>query len=172
MFITEQIDFFLQVNRTDGISASTLWETLKAYLRGQIISRSAHIRKMKYKNIEELSLEVKTLDGLIAGSPTPDLIRRRVGIQTEIDLLTTTQAERLILKSHSRFYEEGDKPSKLLANQLRQKAASRIISQIMLPDGSSTEDHQTINCFKELYSKLYSSDSTPDHNQFDIFFLI
>ena len=146
-------------------------KTLKEYLRGQIISFSAHIRKMKYKNIEELSSEIKTLDGLIAASPTPDLIRRRVGLQTEIDLLTTTQAERLILKSRSRFYEEGDKPSKLLASQLRQKAASRIISQIMLPDGSSTEDHQTINnCFKEFYSKLYSSGSTLDHNQFDSFF--
>lgn len=172
-FITEQIDFFLQVNRTDDSSASTLWETLKAYLKGQIISRSAHIRKMKYKNIEELSSEIKDLDGLISGSPTPDLIRRRVGLQTEIDLLTTTQAERFILTSRSRFYEEGDKPSKLLASQLRQKAVSRIISQIMLPDGSSTEDHQAINdCFKEFYSKLYSSDSTPDHNQFDAFFLI
>jgi len=103
-------------------------KTLKEYLRGQIISFSAHIRKMKYKNIEELSSEIKTLDGLIAASPTPDLIRRRVGLQTEIDLLTTTQAERLILKSRSRFYEEGDKPSKLLASQLRQKAASCIIS--------------------------------------------
>lgn len=88
-FITEQIDFFLQVNRTDGISASTLWETLKAYLRGQIISRSAYMRKKHYKKIEELSLEVKTLDGLISGSPTPDLIKRRVALQTEIDLLTT-----------------------------------------------------------------------------------
>ena len=47
----------------------------------------------------------------------------------------------------------------------------RIISQIVLPDSSSTEDHQAINnCFKEFYSKLYSSDSTPDHNQFDAFF--
>lgn len=67
--------------------------------------------------------------------------------------------------------EEGDKPSKLLASQLLQKAMSRTISQIMLPDGSSTEDHQAINnCFKQFCSKLYSSDLTPDHNQFDFFF--
>uniref|UniRef100_A0A669BLX6 Uncharacterized protein n=1 Tax=Oreochromis niloticus TaxID=8128 RepID=A0A669BLX6_ORENI len=74
-FITEQIDFFLQVNSTDGISASTLWETLKAYLRGQFLSHSAYMKK--YRKIEELSLEPKTLDGLISGSPTPDLIKRR-----------------------------------------------------------------------------------------------
>lgn len=67
--------------------------------------------------------------------------------------------------------EEGDKPSKLLASQLRQKAVSRTILQIMLPDGSSTEDHQAINnCFKQFCSKLYSSALTPNHNQFDFFF--
>lgn len=59
-FITDEIDFFLQVNRTGDISASILWETLKAYLRGQIISRSSHIRKTKYKKIDDLSLEIKT----------------------------------------------------------------------------------------------------------------
>lgn len=172
-FITEEIDFFLQVNRTDGISASTLWESLKAYLRGQIISRSACMRKMKYIKIDDLSSEIKTMDELISLSTTPDFIRRRVSIQTEIDLITTTQAEKLILKSRSRFYKEGDKPSKLLANQLRQKAASRNISQIRLSDGSLTEDHQSINnCFKEFYSKLYSSDITLDHDKFHTFFLI
>lgn len=81
---------------------------------------------MKYKKVEELSSEIKALDRLISAAPTPDLIRRRVGMQTE----------------------EGDKPSKLLASQLRQKAVSRTISQIMLPDGSSTEYHQAFNsCF-------------------------
>ena len=170
-FITEQIDFFLQVNRNEGISASTLWETLNAYLRGQIISCSAYIRKMKHENIEKLSSEIKVLYGLISGSPTSDLIKRRVGLQTKIDLLTTTQTETLIFKSRSRFYEEGDKPSKLLASQLRHKAASRIISQIRLPDSSSTQDHQAINnCFKEFYTKLYSSDSAPDRNLLDTFF--
>lgn len=94
-----------------------------------------------------------------------------MGLQTEADLLSTTEAERSIFKSHNRFYEEGDKPSKLLASQLRQKAAPHVISQIRLP--SLNGDHQTINNhFKELYSKLYSSDLEIDQHHFDTFFLI
>lgn len=170
-FITDEIDFFLQVNRTGDISASTLWEALKAYLRGQIISRSSYIRKKKYEKVDELSSEIKTLDSLISISSTPDLIKRRLSLQTEIDLLTSSQAEGLILKSRSRFYEEGDKAFKLLASQLRQKAASRNILQIMLPNGSLTEDHRSINnCFKEYYSKLYLLDIRPDVKDFDNFF--
>lgn len=118
-------------------------------------------------------MEIKVLDGFISGSLTPDLIKRRVGLQTEADHLTTTQRERLISRSRSRLYEEGDEPSKLLASQLCQKTASHIISQMRLPDCSSTKDHQTINnCFKEFYSKIYSSDSAPDRSQFNNFFLI
>lgn len=34
---------------------------------------------------------------------TPNLIKKKVGLQNEVDLLTTTQAERLILTSQTRF---------------------------------------------------------------------
>lgn len=123
-FISEQI----YINVMDGISASSLWETLQAFLKGQIIARNAYIKKINCKSIEDVSSKTKALDGLISASLTPDLIKKRVGLQTEVGLLTTTQAERLILMSCSRFYEEGDKPSKLLANRLRQRAVSHIIS--------------------------------------------
>jgi len=33
--ISDQIDIFLSINKTTDISASVLWETLKAYIRGQ-----------------------------------------------------------------------------------------------------------------------------------------
>ncbi len=37
-FITFHIEFFLEVNNTPGVSKSIIWESLKAYLGGQIIS--------------------------------------------------------------------------------------------------------------------------------------
>ncbi len=100
------------------------------------------------------SSKMKDLNKLLSSSPTPDLIKARVSLQTEVIILTTNEAETLILKSLSRFYKEGDKPSKLLANQLGHKAASLVIPQIRLSDGSLMEDHQTINNqFKEFDSR-------------------
>lgn len=85
----------------------------------------------------------------------------------DTDFLSTTEAERLMFKSRSRYYEEVDKPSKLLASQLCQKAASHIIPQIRLSDGSFSENHQAINNhFKEFYSKLYSSEFKTDQQHF------
>ncbi len=42
-YISNSIDDFLLTNQTDSISYSLLWESLKAFLRGQIISYSAYV---------------------------------------------------------------------------------------------------------------------------------
>ncbi len=44
-FIKSQIDFYMQTNKTPEVSKSILWEALKAYLQGQIISLHAHQTK-------------------------------------------------------------------------------------------------------------------------------
>lgn len=52
-FISQQINFFLETNRTPGISSSLLWETLKAYLRGEIISYCAHEGRARRRKLTE-----------------------------------------------------------------------------------------------------------------------
>lgn len=39
-FISQQIDYFLSLDKTPDVSMSVIWEVLKAYLRGEIISIS------------------------------------------------------------------------------------------------------------------------------------
>ncbi len=43
--ILSQIDFFLETNASPEISHATLWETLKVYIRGQIIAYSSTLAK-------------------------------------------------------------------------------------------------------------------------------
>lgn len=50
-FISENISTFLEISSTEGISASLLWEMLKAYLRGEIISHFAYIKKVRNKSL-------------------------------------------------------------------------------------------------------------------------
>lgn len=71
--ISNQIDIFLSINKTPDISASVLWETLKAYIRGQIISFVSNERRQKRKRLDELTKHIAQLDNLYATSPTPDL---------------------------------------------------------------------------------------------------
>lgn len=55
-FITNAIDDFIVFNQSGSeplISKALLWESLKAYLRGQIITFPAHIKKFKNLNYSE-----------------------------------------------------------------------------------------------------------------------
>uniref|UniRef100_A0A8C5ELJ2 Endonuclease/exonuclease/phosphatase domain-containing protein n=1 Tax=Gouania willdenowi TaxID=441366 RepID=A0A8C5ELJ2_GOUWI len=122
-FISTSIEDFIATNQPSCTSYSLLWETLKAYLRGQIISFSANANKIRKSKIEGLTSNILNIDRQIALDPTPSLHKQRLESQTELDLITTSDAERLLLRSRSMYYEHGDKASRLLAHQLRRQAA-------------------------------------------------
>ena len=117
--ISNCIDEFLSFNQNDSSSYSLLWETLKCYLRGQIISYSALSNKKMNAWLNELTLAISNLDQSYALNPSPELLKQRLDLQAEFDLISTKVAERSLLRSRGSYYEYGDKASRLLAHQLR-----------------------------------------------------
>lgn len=61
-FVSEQLIFFFQVNKTPEITASVLWETMKAFIKGEIISYKAHRRKSRREKLAKLSQRIAQLD--------------------------------------------------------------------------------------------------------------
>ncbi len=169
-YISNSIDDFLLTNQTDSISYSLLWETLKAFLRGQIISYSAYVNKERRNRIKKLSDSIQALDDQYAHRPTPELHKQRLNLQAEFNLLTTGEAERLLLRTRCNYYEYGDKVGRLLAHQLRNRAASRFVTQIAQPDGVLSSDPVEINStFKNFFSFLYKTEASghsEEMNQF------
>ena len=151
-YVSNSIDSFIATNKVGDTSASLLWESLKAFLRGQIISYSISSNKAKRLEFDKLCGEITELDRLIASTPDPDLCKKRLDLQNKVNLLTTTDAEKLLLKSRGKYYEHGDKSSRLLAHQLKREAATRQISQIK-------NDHGTL---KSTPCLLYTSPSPRD----------
>lgn len=137
---------------------------------GQIISYSAHLNKSRKAKLQELSINITKLDQQLATCPSPSLLKQRIELQTEFDLITTNDAERLLLHSRATYYEHGDKASRLLAHQLRRQAASRMIPQIKDSSGILHKDPTTINSvFHSFYSSLYKSESPPDTTEMNSF---
>lgn len=156
--ISGAIDEFLSFNRTDCISPSTLWETLKVVIRGEIISYSTSRNKERKKKEQELISAIKKIDNQYAASPTPELNKIRIELKTQYDLLSLEKTEKHLLWSKGHYYEHGDKAGRLLAYQLKCRAASRLIPQIRKSSQVLSVDPQEINnTFKEYYSHLYTS---------------
>ncbi len=119
-FISSEIKMFLDINQTPGMSSSIVWESLKAYLRGQIISYCANKKRASTERIKKLADEILEFDRLYSYSPSPDIFKKRLSLQTEFDLQSTQHAEYLISKSRHGHYEHGEKSGRALAHQLRQ----------------------------------------------------
>lgn len=101
-FIMSSIDDFLTINKNDTIS-SLLWESLKAYLRGQIISYSAHCSRSHKARLNELQTNIMDIDRQNAINLCQSLSKQWHNLQMELDLLTTTDAERLLLRSRATY---------------------------------------------------------------------
>ena len=88
-FISSEITFFLEHNQTPGMSPLTVWESMKAYLRGQIISYSTQQRKRHNIKLEQLTNDILKLYAILAVTPSNDLLKQRLTLQTEFNLLLT-----------------------------------------------------------------------------------
>ena len=170
-FISSEIASFLEINQTPGMSSLTVWESLKAYLRGQIISYCAIKKKKNTARLKELTDDILKLDRLYSHMPCAETMKKRIFLQTEFDLLTTRQAEHLISKSRHGSYEHGEKAGRILAHQLRQRTANQTIPAINDEQGLKNTDSQKINsCFKTFYQSLYTSDSSAEPSSLEDFF--
>lgn len=169
--ISQKIDDFINFNQKDDISPSLLWETLKAVIRGEIISYSAKINKMKRIKHEELIRDISIVDAQYSVSPSPELYKRKLDLQIQYNLLSTEKTERLLLQARGYVYEHGDKAGRLLAHQLKCRSASQQIPQIRKDDGEITIDPEEIKeTFTTFYSNLYKSEMTTDCSDMDNFF--
>ena len=96
-FISSEITFFLEHKQTPGVSHLTVWESMKAYLRGQIIY-STQQRKRQIMKLEQLTNNILKLDSTLASTPSNDLFQLRLTLQTEFNLLSTRRTENLVNK--------------------------------------------------------------------------
>lgn len=147
-YVSSDINFFLETNRSEHVSPSLLWETLKAFIRGRIISFSAHLSKSRRLRQQQLIDSILVIDRQHASSLNPALVIKRLQLQTEFDLLTTNKAEHLLQRTRATYYEHGDRASRLLASQLRHQQASHFISQIYDSSQILTTDPTNINSLR------------------------
>ncbi len=136
-FISSNISSFIEVNTTPGMSYSTIWECLKCYLNGLIISYSSHKNQEKKRRLKEISNSIDLIDSQYASDPSPELFEDCLFLQAEYDILSEYLSEKLILRAQHRVYEQSVRTGKLLARQIREAEVSRMIPQLRLQSGAS-----------------------------------
>lgn len=120
-YFNTEFRYFLSINSQSTDNPALLWETVKAYTRGIIISFSASKRREKLRKQNLLMTELKTKERTYVNSPTPALLREISAVRSTFDNLLTQEEETKHKFTRQRFYEHGNKPGKYLAYLTKKK---------------------------------------------------
>ncbi len=163
IYISTAIDIFLATNTLDEVSLSTLWETFKVVIRGEIISYSSYTNKLKNAKLQQLIDSIAKVDRGISLTPSEELFKKRVELKAQFDKFSIERTQQYLLWSKGNFYEHGEKAGRLLVHQIKCQSTSRLIPQIRNRSQKLTMDPKEINdTFKEYYTNLYSSEFPED----------
>ncbi|KAF3854330.1 hypothetical protein F7725_022385 [Dissostichus mawsoni] len=162
----DQIKLFCETNCPSSPNSFILWDTLKAYLRGQIIS----YKKKYMAEIEKLETDILKLEKEFQQSGSKVLYQSLLNMKLKYNTLHTYKIEKAILRTKQRYYELGEKAHKILSWQLRKEESSRTINAIQTEAGSVSHNPVEINdTFKQFYANLYTSESPEDLTKMDEF---
>lgn len=161
---------YLFHNDTPDISDSTLWEAFKAVMRGHIIAYEARLKKVRQKEMSEITAQLTVLESDYRATPSPSKLNDIIKLKSRYNTILSNHVNIMLLKVKQKHFELADKPDKLLARQLRNLQAKRAILKIKTRTGAVTSDPKEINdCFREFYEDLYTSKITADVTQISDF---
>lgn len=94
--LENQWELFISTNQSPDVSASTLWETGWAFLRGSIISYTAAKKKNTLAKQLELEQKNEILDGAFKTSSSASKFKELEAAQSALDQFLTHTAESAI----------------------------------------------------------------------------
>ncbi len=119
--IRNKIDSFLSINKGTA-SPTAVWESLKAYLRGETISYASWKRKQYILKTNTLESEIRKLEKEHSQTKNETTFHLLNNKRTEYNMLTTRVVENAMARTKQQYYEHGDKSGKLLAWQIRKSS--------------------------------------------------
>uniref|UniRef100_A0A3B3B8H2 Reverse transcriptase domain-containing protein n=1 Tax=Oryzias melastigma TaxID=30732 RepID=A0A3B3B8H2_ORYME len=154
----KNIQTYIRENDNGEVSPSVLWDACKAVLRGKIISRLSHEKKLKQKRLNMLELELKKLEKVNkdrASKKTEHEIKMKI---SEINDIHSQEIQKKLIYTKQRYYEVGNKSTKLLAYKLKKQQTKNNIYKIKNPVTKTLvyKTGEIQKCFETYYKNLYS----------------
>ena len=134
-----------------------LWDMIKLKVREKSITYSAPIKKAKVKKEEELE---KRLDNTCSNDPpvSQNVTERIKILKEELEKIIEYRTKGAILRSKSRWCDEGEKNTEYFLNLEKRHFKQGTISQLKLSDGVFViSDKDILSECESFYKDLYAS---------------
>lgn len=167
VMINAQLECYFNMN-SNSASPAIVWEALKAYIRGNIISYSSWKKKQYVAKLNSLEMDIKNLEKQHFQLQSQTILDQLTVMKAEYDTITTREVENAMARLKQRYYEHGDYAGKLLAWQIRQEDAARYFPIIKQNDGELVRNPLLINqAFADFYKSLYSSQGEKSQEMYE-----
>lgn len=113
--------------------------------------------------MNDLDSKIRELERVAILDNSNQTKQELLALKAEYEELSTLKDEDSLIRLKQTFYDQGEKPSKLLAWQIKKLDSERAITTIRNEQGELTADPNEINnSFVSYYKTLYNSDSSLD----------
>ncbi len=107
--IKKELEQFLQENNNEKVPSEIVWDTLKAVVRGKIISYCANKNKKRQEKLAELTKELEELETKNKKDTNPNIALQLKEIRKEINTWYTQETQKKMLFTKQKYYETGAK---------------------------------------------------------------
>uniref|UniRef100_H3A5R5 Endonuclease/exonuclease/phosphatase domain-containing protein n=1 Tax=Latimeria chalumnae TaxID=7897 RepID=H3A5R5_LATCH len=148
-------------NPRENSDMGLLWDTLKAVLRGRLISFATNRKRAQQKRTVELEQEIKDKELALKLNFSLESYHALQFLKYKYNKIISQSVEFALFRVRQSYFEAGEKASKLLAYRLRKLTSSKAIRLIKSDSNKFLVTNKDINsAFKQFYSKLYTTEST------------
>ena len=160
----------LIINRTkeeyandETVDPSLLWEMVKMKVREESIKFGAHKKKKIEEKQEEIEQSIAFLEKNLARVFTDDAVKQKMWSELEtkkreLETIIERQIKGAILRTKSRWYNEGERSTKYFFNLEKRHCKQGTISQLKINDEDLVHtDKEILHECESFYRNLYSS---------------
>jgi hypothetical protein len=154
--IKKEIKDVLEFNENKATTHPNLWDTMKVFLRGKLISLSASKKKVERKHTSSWTTHLKALEQKEANSPKKSRQQEIIKLRGKINQVKTRRTIQTINQMRNKFFEKINKIDKHLARLTRGHRDSILINKIRNENGDITTDPEEIQNTIRSFYKTYT----------------
>lgn len=164
--IKKEISDSIKDNNNGQVDPTIVWDTVKAIMRGKLISKTAYLKKMKmekYNTLQKLLRELEKQQQNNQDNSKTDKTQVKE-LKKQLNGIDQEELEKKMRFSKQTFYESGPKATKILAKRLRTQQITNSVHKIRDPltNKITHEPEEIHKIFKEYYNTLYSQPEGKD----------
>jgi hypothetical protein len=102
----KEIKDFLEFNVNEATIYTNLWDTMKAFLKGKLRTKSASKKKLERAHTSSMTTHLKPLEQKEANSPKKSRVQKIIKLMGEINQVETRRTIQRINQTKTWFFEK------------------------------------------------------------------